>query len=156
MIIEAVLALICLGTRCVFAKYCARVISAYSLVKMNFYAGGLCGVLVLLLCLIGLIDVSASLFLDPYLLKVGTVAGCFFIFADMLAMLSLSKGLTGPASAILSFTAVIVSILTWAINKIPLTATQIVGIFISLAGVVVVSTMGHKIPPKNVSSARAM
>ena len=103
MIFEAILALLLLGTRCVMAKYCAKMISAFSLVRYNFYTIGSCGLIVLLLSLTGIIEAQAQAYSDPYLLKVNLASACFFIFADMFAMLALSKGLTGPASAILCF-----------------------------------------------------
>ena len=143
MIIEAIIALILLGIRCNMAKYCAKIISAYALVKLNFYSIGVCGLLVLLLSATGMIKTDISLFMNPYLLKVNGIAGVMYMLGDTLAMLALSKGMTGPASAILSFTAIIVSILAWVINKIALTPTQLTGIFISLLGVIIVSTMGH-------------
>ena len=61
------------------------------------------------------------------------------VFAEMLAAQALSKGVTGPAVALISFNGIIVSVLTWAINGLALRMLQIVGIGVAFLGVIIVS-----------------
>ena len=65
--------------------------------------------------------------------------------AEIFTLLALSEGPAGPISAIISFNAVLVSILVWIITGIALTMYQIIGIVVSIAGVIIVAASKQKV-----------
>ena len=139
MIKDSFLAMLFFGTRINIAKYCSRILSPWSFIKLNFYAEGTCAFFVMTLSAFEVINVPFNLYFDPATLALGLPGGVFFVCAEIFVVLALNEGLTGPVSAIISFSVVFVSILTWGITGIALTWMQIVGIAIALAGIITVS-----------------
>lgn len=139
MIIEAFISMIFLGIRIVFAKYCARIISALTFNKFNFFAEIFCFLTVVLLSCIKLINFDLNLLIRPNVVLTNIPAGICMVFAEILAAQALSRGITGPAVALISFNGIIVSVLTWAINGLALRMLQIVGIGVAFLGVLIVS-----------------
>ena len=121
------------------AKYCSRVLSAWTFARLNFYAEFLCAVFVMILSSLGTIEVPFYLFYEPSTLIIALPAGCFCSGAEIFVILALNEGQAGPVSAMISFSVVFVSILTWSITGIALTWFQIAGIAIALGGIITVS-----------------
>ena len=64
MIKDAFLAMVMFGVRINMAKYCSRVISAWSFAKLNFYAEASSAFFVMILSALGTIEVPFRLFFD--------------------------------------------------------------------------------------------
>ena len=62
------------------------------------------------------------------------------MIAELFVVLALNEGPTGPVSAIISFNAVLVSIVIWIKTGIALTILQIVGIVVAFSGIITVSS----------------
>lgn len=121
MIKDAFLAMFLFGIRINMAKYCSRVLSAWTFARLNFYAEAGCALFVMILSGFGTIEVPFQLFYDPDTLIIALPAGIFCVLAEVFVILALNEGLTGPVSAMISFSVVFVSILTWSITGIALT-----------------------------------
>ena len=122
MVKDAFIAMIMLGTRINAAKYCSRIISPLSFVKLNFVGDVFCALFILLLSALEIIPVPLNLYFnDREALIKGVPAGFFSAFAEIFCVSALNRGPTGPVSAIISFSVVIVSLLSWTIYGIALT-----------------------------------
>ena len=109
--------------------------------KLNFFGDFLCGVLAILFALFNLVNINLNAIVtnrDNVLAANGLA--CFaYIFAELSAFKAISDGLMGPAISIASSNAVLVSILTWAINDISLSGLQMCGIVIGFVSVSVIA-----------------
>ena len=139
MVKDAFLAMVMFGTRINMAKYCSRVISAWSFVKLNFYSEACCALFVMILSTFGTIEIPFRLFFDPEVLSTALPSGVIFVLGEVFVVLALNEGPTGPVSAVISFSVVFTSIITWGITQIPLSWMQILGIAIATAGIITVS-----------------
>ena len=128
-----------LAARMNIAKYCTRILSSLSVVKLNFLADFICAALVVLLAALEIINIPLPLFYDRANVLWGLVSGAFFVGAETCVFFALNDGPTGPVSAIISSGVVLVSILTWATTGIALSTTQIIGIVVAVSGVFLVS-----------------
>ena len=78
MIIDAFVAMFMLGTRINAAKYCSRIISAFSFTKLNFLGDALCAAFVMLLSAIGVVNVPLHMyFTNANTMAMGLSAGAF-------------------------------------------------------------------------------
>ena len=50
------------------------------------------------------------------------IAGIFCVMGEFMFLKALQEGVTGPAVAIISFNAILVSVLTWVFNGVALTS----------------------------------
>lgn len=140
MIIDAFIAMLMLGTRINIAKYCSRIISAMSFVKLNFLADAICAAFVLLLSALSVINLPIELyFADRETMVKGLFAGALQTLAEIACVQGLNSGPTGPVSAIISFGVVIVSLLSWVLFGQALSFVQIIGIVVALVGVLAVT-----------------
>ena len=140
MISDSFISMIMLGTRVCMAKYCSRIISAWSFVRLNFYVDFGCAVFIIVLSAVGLIDIPVSDYVDVETLKTGLPAGAFFTCAEIFIVMALNEGPTGPVTAVTSMNALIVSVLTWAVKGIALNWMQIVGILVAFSGIIIVAS----------------
>ena len=139
MIIDAFACMLMLGSRINTAKFCSRIISPLSFLKLNLLADFLCGFLVAVLSALSLIPIPLSLYIEIESLRMGVLTGAMFTLAELFVIFALNEGPTGPISAVISFNCVIVSIMTWVISGIALSPIQIVGVLIAFCGVVFVA-----------------
>ena len=121
MVINSAIAMLLLSVRMNMAKYCTRILSSLSFLKYNCLADSICALFVVILSAFGVIRVPLSTYLDIETMKIGLSAGASGVIAELFVVLALNEGPTGPVSAIVSFNAVLVSILVWILTGIPLT-----------------------------------
>ena len=79
-----------------------------------------CAAFVILLSALGMIAVPMSGYTDRVTLATGLPAGAFFFLAEVFVCKALNEGPTGPVTAIVSFSAVLVSVLIWVVTGIAL------------------------------------
>lgn len=84
-----------------------------------------------------------SAYSDGVTLATGLPSGAFFVLAEIFVCKALNEGPTGPVSAIISFNAVLVSVLIWAITGIALSGMQMAGILIAVVGVITVASSSN-------------
>lgn len=139
MVIDAIISMFMLGARINMAKYCARILSPLTFLKLNLIADFTCAAIVIVLSAIGMIRVPLYLYIDIETLKIGLTSGTAAILAELFVNLALNEGPTGPVSAVISFNVVIVSVLTWAITGISLSLLQCIGIIVAFSGILTVT-----------------
>jgi len=139
MVTDAFLSMLMLGIRINMAKYCARILSPLTFLKLNLISDFACAVFVIVMSAIGAIGVPLYLYQETETLRTGLPAGVAFVLAELFVVLALNEGPTGPVSAVISFNAVLVSVLIWAITGIALSFMQIVGILVALSGIITVT-----------------
>ena len=139
MVIDAFIAMLFLGSRINMAKYCTRILSSLTFLKLNLLMEFVCAAFITTMSALGVIKIPLYLYIDYETLRMGLPAGAFFVLAELFVVLALNEGPTGPCSAVISFNAVIVSVLTWAISGIALSIMQIVGVLLAFSGIVLVS-----------------
>ena len=146
MVIDAFIAMLFLGSRINMAKYCTRILSPLTFLKLNLLMEFLCAASITAMSALSIIDVPLYLYIDPETLRTGLPAGAFFALAELFVVLALNEGPTGPCSAVISFNAVLVSVLVWAISGIALTNLQIAGVLLAFVGIVLVSRSKEQLP----------
>lgn len=120
MIIDAFISMALLGVRINMGKYCTNILSSLSYLKVQLIADFACAAFVMLLSALDIIRVPLSAYSDGVTLATGLPSGAFFVLAEIFVCKALNEGPTGPVSAIISFNAVLVSVLIWAITGIAL------------------------------------
>ena len=139
MVIDAFIAMFMLGTKINCAKYCTKIISSLSFFKYNMVMDFLCGVFIIIMSAVSIIEIPLSLYVEAETLRSGFLIGTSCALAEIFVTLALNEGPTGPVTAVISFNAPIVSVLIWVIQGIALTTLQIVGILLAFIGIIVVS-----------------
>lgn len=139
LLIDAFSAMLMFGIRIVMGKYLTRILSPLQVIKLGFTADFCCGAFVIILSSFKVIKIPISTYFEPEMLLFAGVCGLLNCGAEMMVFMALNEGLTGPVSAVISFNAAFVSVLTWVIQGIALTTLQILGVIVALAGVLTVS-----------------
>ena len=139
LLIDSFAAMLMFGVRIVMGKYLTRILSPITVIKLGFIADFSCGAFILILSAIGAISIPFGSFFAPELLGFAAIVGALNCTAELMLFKALNDGLTGPVSAIISFNAAFVSVLTWILQGIALTFLQVIGIIVAIAGVLAVS-----------------
>lgn len=71
MIIDAFACMIMLGSRINTAKFCSRIISPLTFLKLNLLADFLCGLIVSILSALSLLSIPLSLYIEKQTLLMG-------------------------------------------------------------------------------------
>ena len=121
MLINSAIAMLGLSARMNMAKYCTRILSSLTFLKYNFIGDFCCACFIIILSYFGVIRVPITSFLEWQTIKTGLEAGASGVIAELFVVLALNEGPTGPVSAIISFNAVLVSIVIWIKTGIALT-----------------------------------
>ena len=139
MIVDAFASMIMLSIRISLAKYCTRVLSTMTYLKLYLLMDSLCAVFVTILSALNVIELPLYLYVEPETLMICLPAGAFAALAELFVTLALNEGPTGPITAVISFSSVFVSVASWAIDGSALSPMQIIGILVALCGVFTVS-----------------
>ena len=121
MLTNSFFSMVLLSTKMLITKYCCRILSSITFIKLIFIAEFMCATFIIFLSLTGMIDVPMSAYVDGLTLRTGVPASVLIMLSEVFIALALNEGPTGPVSAIISFNAVLVSILVWLITGIALT-----------------------------------
>ena len=139
MLINSILSMILLATKMLMSKYCSQIVSRFTFIKLYFIGEFICAAIIILLSLSTLIQVPIETYIDKVTIKTSIPACVCYMGAEIFTLLALSEGPAGPVSAIISFNAVLVSILVWIITGIALSLYQIIGIVVAFAGIIIVA-----------------
>lgn len=140
MVIDGFITMLMFSIRVNATKYCTRILSPLSFVKLNFVGDSLCAIFVILISALSIIDVPLSdYFTNKESLVKGLPVGACTVAIEISCIHALDQGPAGPVTAVISTNIVLISILQWLITGIALSLLQIIGIFIALVGVLTVS-----------------
>ena len=140
MIKDSIIAMLMLGTRICMAKYCSKIISPWTFIKLNLYIEFLCAAFIMILSLMQVVAIPFSTYWESNTMGTGFSGGAFFVCAEICVVMALNEGPTGPVTAVISFNAIIISVITWVAVGIALTWMQMIGIAIAFVGILVVSS----------------
>ena len=140
MIIDSFASMFMVSMRISLAKYCSRILSTLTYLKLYLLMDSLCAFFITFLSAIGVIDLPLEYFFNADTVRICFTAGLFSAGAELFLARALCDGPTGPISALISFNSVLVSAGAWLIDGTPLTPVQVVGMVVAIAGVVIVSS----------------
>ena len=146
MIIDSFASMFMVSARISLAKYCSRILSTLTYLKLYLLMDSLCAFFITFLSAIGVINLPLEYFFDADTIRICFTAGCFSAFAELFLARALRDGPTGPISAVISINSVLVSAAAWLIDGTPLTPIQIVGMIVALSGVFIVSRSKPQTP----------
>ena len=145
LMIESFIALICFGMRLVLSRYVTKVIGSMNFIKISFATDCVLGLLlIVILATTGLKDRHFIDLRDKKVWIVNVISSALCIVGEFCCIKAIETGTTGPAIAIVSFNAILTSLLTWAINGVKLTQNQLIGVVISFLGVMIISLESGK------------